>query len=298
VNLRRASVLTTTVLSALAIIEAYTGCSSSSDGEPGPKDSGSDRGTVCVGCPDDSGSSNRACDPSKPFGTPVLLPNVNSAAEDTAVLSPDELTIYVGNRMGGDLHLSRATRAKIFDAATELIAQQGYHATSVDRIAARAGVAKATFFVHFASKAEVIATLVRRQIAKAREARQKALPHGPIATLRTMVEALGRLAARSRTLSRGVLAATLESEELGGAATALFDEVLAEMTADARAAREAGLLAPGVEPETLASSLLAAYFGALLTASHKPTSNMRVVLASLIESILRGACHPAAPRQP
>ncbi|HWL88539.1 MAG TPA: helix-turn-helix domain-containing protein [Polyangiaceae bacterium] len=188
---------------------------------------------------------------------------------------------------------ARETRAKIFEAATDLIAQQGYHATSVDRIAARAGVAKATFFVHFASKAEIIAALMRIQAATAREARAKALPEGPIAALRAMVESLGRLAAKSRTLSRGVLAATLESEEIGGAASALFDEVLAEMTADAHAAQKADLLAPGVEPDTLASSLLASYFGALLTASHKPKADMRAVLASLIDATLRGACRSA-----
>ncbi|WP_394841097.1 TetR/AcrR family transcriptional regulator [Pendulispora brunnea] len=192
---------------------------------------------------------------------------------------------------------ARETRAKLFEAATELITQQGYHATSVDRIAARAGVAKATFFVHFASKAEIIAALMQIQTDYARKARAEALPDGPLEAMRAMVETLGRQAARSRTLSRGVLAATLESEEIGGAASALFDEVLAEMTADAHAAEKAGLLAPGVEPDALASSLLASYFGALLTSSLKTETDMNAVLASLVDGTLRGASREADPRK-
>jgi len=190
---------------------------------------------------------------------------------------------------------ARETRAKLFQAATELITQQGYHATSVDRIAARAGVAKATFFVHFGSKAEIIAALMHIQTDHARKAREAALPDGPLEAMRAMVEALGRQAARSRTLSRGVLAATLESEELGGAASALFDEVLAAMTIDAHAAEEAGLLAPGVDPNALASSLLASYFGALLTSSLKSDTDMNAVLASLVDGTLRGASRSTEP---
>ncbi|WP_394830402.1 TetR/AcrR family transcriptional regulator [Pendulispora rubella] len=194
---------------------------------------------------------------------------------------------------------ARETRAKLFEAATELITQQGYHATSVDRIAARAGVAKATFFVHFASKAEIIAALMHIQTDYARKAREAALPEGPLEAMRAMVETLGKQAARSRTLSRGVLAATLESEEIGGAASALFDEVLAEMTADAHAAEKAGLLAPGVEPDALASSLLASYFGALLTSSLKNDTDMNAVLASLVDGTLRSASRAceAEPRK-
>jgi AcrR family transcriptional regulator len=50
------------------------------------------------------------------------------------------------------------TRAAIRDAALELFAERGYEATTVDQIAERAEVSKATFFRYFATKGEVIFT--------------------------------------------------------------------------------------------------------------------------------------------
>jgi AcrR family transcriptional regulator len=48
------------------------------------------------------------------------------------------------------------TRAAIEDAALELFAEQGYEDTTVDQIATRADVSKATFFRYFTSKGEVV----------------------------------------------------------------------------------------------------------------------------------------------
>jgi AcrR family transcriptional regulator len=48
------------------------------------------------------------------------------------------------------------TRRAIEDAALDLFAEQGYETTTVDQIAERAEVSKATFFRYFATKGEVI----------------------------------------------------------------------------------------------------------------------------------------------
>jgi AcrR family transcriptional regulator len=48
------------------------------------------------------------------------------------------------------------TRLAIEDAALDLFAEQGFEATTVDQIAERAEVSKATFFRYFATKGEVI----------------------------------------------------------------------------------------------------------------------------------------------
>ncbi|MEV0582017.1 helix-turn-helix domain-containing protein [Nonomuraea sp. NPDC050310] len=57
--------------------------------------------------------------------------------------------------------MSRAeTRLKVFAAAIDLIAEQGYNATTVEAIAERAGVAKGTVFYNFGSKEALFAQLL------------------------------------------------------------------------------------------------------------------------------------------
>ncbi|GAB3801496.1 TetR/AcrR family transcriptional regulator [Micromonospora zhanjiangensis] len=56
------------------------------------------------------------------------------------------------------------TRQRLFEAAVELIAEQGFSATTVDDIAARAGVAKGTVYYNFASKTSLFEELLRHGI--------------------------------------------------------------------------------------------------------------------------------------
>ena len=53
------------------------------------------------------------------------------------------------------------TRQKLFEAAVELIAEQGFSATTVDDIALRAGVAKGTVYYNFTSKTGLFEELLR-----------------------------------------------------------------------------------------------------------------------------------------
>ncbi len=53
------------------------------------------------------------------------------------------------------------TRQKLLSAANILFAEQGFEATSVDRIIELANVAKGTFYQHFESKLEILIALER-----------------------------------------------------------------------------------------------------------------------------------------
>ncbi len=63
--------------------------------------------------------------------------------------------------MDGSSTRRRATRAKLYEAAVTLIAEQGFSATTVDEIAERAGVAKGTVYYNFKSKTELFEELLR-----------------------------------------------------------------------------------------------------------------------------------------
>lgn len=60
----------------------------------------------------------------------------------------------------------RQERAELILAvAEELFAEKGYHDTSMDEIAARAGVAKGTLYQHFARKVDLVCALFEQNIA-------------------------------------------------------------------------------------------------------------------------------------
>jgi len=55
-----------------------------------------------------------------------------------------------------------ATKAAIVEAALELMVKQGYEATTMEQIAAEAGVAVQTVYKHFGSKPAIVAAFVER----------------------------------------------------------------------------------------------------------------------------------------
>jgi AcrR family transcriptional regulator len=186
------------------------------------------------------------------------------------------------------------TRARLFAAASELFATRGYHDTTVDAIVKRAGVAKGTFFVHYATKDAVIIDLVRIQTSMAKKARAAALPSGPLAALRATVLMLGDQAGFSREVSRAVLAATLEDARVAGDADALFGEILELMIADARA------VVGNKGGELFARALMASYLGAALHfTSNRTSGGLLEVLTPIVDANIQGfteAPHAPTPR--
>src|SRR5690349_20436113 len=87
-----------------------------------------------------------------------------------------------------DDHMARwepGARERLVVAAVELFTEQGYDATTVAEIAARAGVTKSTFFRHFPDKREVLvagqATLARLLAEGIAEAPATAMPLDAVA---------------------------------------------------------------------------------------------------------------------
>lgn len=57
------------------------------------------------------------------------------------------------------------TRAKLLEAATDLVAQSGFEALRVEEVVLKAGVAKGTFFAHFKDKDALMDQLIGARLA-------------------------------------------------------------------------------------------------------------------------------------
>ena len=61
--------------------------------------------------------------------------------------------------------MSQSREARILDAAGELLLSYGYRKVTIDDVARRAGVGKGTVYLHWASKLELFATVLVRDVA-------------------------------------------------------------------------------------------------------------------------------------
>jgi AcrR family transcriptional regulator len=143
-------------------------------------------------------------------------------------------------------------RQRIVAAAVALFAEQGFDATSVNQVVARAGVAKGALYHHFDSKDdllyEVYRELVERQLAglAAIQARQLA----PADTLREivadMVETTAARAAEAKVFFRESHRLTDVNQQRMRAARRQIHDAVTELV---RAAQRRGEFAPVASPE-------------------------------------------------
>jgi len=109
-----------------------------------------------------------------------------------------------------------ATRAALLDAAEDLFAEQGYKETPVARIAERAGVSRATFYVYFSSREEVFRALahrVRDEIADVQRAAGRR-SQGPRAVIESSIRAALDVYARNTRLITVIQHQALTDEDV------------------------------------------------------------------------------------
>ncbi|MHA6627270.1 TetR/AcrR family transcriptional regulator [Pseudonocardia sichuanensis] len=91
----------------------------------------------------------------------------------------------------GSARSSLPGESGILDAAIAVMAEHGYHGTSVRDIAVRAGVSPAALYHHFTSKQQVLATIMERGIEALLQRTATALDAAgehPVDRLRALVE--------------------------------------------------------------------------------------------------------------
>src|SRR5574340_427846 len=91
----------------------------------------------------------------------------------------------------------------ILRAASELFAERGYHATSLEDIAARVGIAKGTIYLHFASKDDLVVALMKQGFDLYVKAFQEALESAttPRDRLRAVIDQFTSVAAHQGYVS-------------------------------------------------------------------------------------------------
>ena len=128
---------------------------------------------------------------------------------------------------------TEATTAALLDAARELFAQDGYAATSLDAVVARAGVTKGALYHHFEGKRDLFAAVFARENER---------------LLGAIVTAYGREADPWDALEAGCRAFLEETQEPGlqrifllDATAALGYERIRELESDSLALMELGI---------------------------------------------------------
>lgn len=164
---------------------------------------GADRGSAWGGLLDPAGPPpHGASTPGGPGASPGKMQYVPHMSQPTKSprISPAEAPESPGASRAAAQRLSM--RRRLAAAAMELFATKGYEATTVDEIAAAAGVARRTFFRHFRSKEEAIFPDHDDTLVRAEAVLEAAPPHEhPLDTVCRGIKEVMRMYAASPAVS-------------------------------------------------------------------------------------------------
>ena len=150
-----------------------------------------------------------------------------------------------------------ATRQRLAEAGTELFASEGLHGVTSSRIAAAAGVATGTFYLHFKDKETLFREIVFKALRDLRErGRVATLEAGsdPRAQVRARTTELVAFAEENRSL---ILVLFGRGHEAAGVADEVLDALTPGIEEGLRARISAGHIPPGFHVGVAAQALAA-----------------------------------------
>jgi len=184
-------------------------------------------------------------------------------------------------------------RAELYDAAIELFVEKTYEGTTMEDIADRADVARATVFNHFPRKAAFLREWATRRREKAIEA---AYAGGPQSSMREILvrffTELGALSDASRPESVAVilgsagLADTWQRSPLAAEFATIFTE-----------AQRRNAIDPAVNPDRVGQILASSYYVTLTTwAAEDPAPfNLTEEMVATVDLLLNGVLPRTTP---
>lgn len=193
-------------------------------------------------------------------------------------------------QMTVDPRIARS-RAKVIEAARELLVEHGPRGVTVDAVSERSGVAKSTMYRHFASRTELMAELVRSCMP---DLHLPDLSTGFEACLRAHVDdVVIALSDDSYALTIGALV-TLRRQmpELESAVESERSNKLAVLEAIVDLGRSEGRLDDSVDPERLTSLVLgplvfeATFTRSPSTSADEHAAHMRELATDVVDRFL------------
>jgi AcrR family transcriptional regulator len=151
---------------------------------------------------------------------------------------------------------SRAqTRERLLDAGLKLFAERGLHGVTTHDIAADAGVAAGTFYLHFSDKVALFREIAGDTIALLRARLDDATraARGAREAVPAFSEALVGFAEENRDLVRILFS---RDAEAGAVEADVLDQLAANIAANRRARIASGEMPPDLHPEVLAQALV------------------------------------------
>jgi AcrR family transcriptional regulator len=183
------------------------------------------------------------------------------------------------------------TRARILDSAISLMTERGYDAVKVEDIAARADVANATFFLHFPTKASLLAAFNEQVSLKIAE-RLEGFQLGAVEKLELL-----RAVVLDEWRRHGALLRKIVADAAGEDSAALLasSESLAALVAEiVRDGQQADELSREFSAEVVATTLVSAWRASTLQwAATGDAAAARRANREALDLILKGAL----PRQ-
>lgn len=153
---------------------------------------------------------------------------------------------------------STNTKARLFEAALQLISERGFTGTTVDEIVERAGVAKGTVYYHFKSKTELVEALIASELEPLAERFAVAArsSEDPLARLMAIVRAELEWIRDNRAFAK-LLVTELWREDRVWRETLVMlrRRILAHVVDAVAIGRDSGAFPADIDPEFVASAL-------------------------------------------
>ena len=203
------------------------------------------------------------------------------------------------NRATDDPQPPLATRDRLIRTAARMFLGSGYQAVSVNAICAEIGILKGTFYHHFPSKSVLVIAVIDHlevELSGTLERHERSA-RGPIAKIRAHADAVAEIQGHLEAVHGRVVGCpfgnlAMELRAGGrrrgrhvGAALGRWRDRIAGHCHDAD---EVGLLLPNLDPDELATRVIAAMQGMVLLAKvgEVPLAKVPVAMRSAVDSAL------------